>query len=76
MLDRFEVPKNEEVIREQMELASWAWNSHWWVESYPGYYECRWCKMTCTSVMGIDIDFPLCKENYAIKKLERGKKIK
>lgn len=49
-------------------LANWAWDSHSWVEYSPGYYECEWCKVRHTSVQGIYKDYPLCPENYCIKK--------
>lgn len=43
MIDRFEIIKDKEIVREDIELANWAWNSHWWVELAPGYCECKWC---------------------------------
>jgi len=51
------------------EIASWAWNSHYWIETDPDYYQCKWCKMVHTGMMGIHKDFPLCKENPRIKKM-------
>lgn len=69
MMDRFTIIANKEETREFIEIANWAWNSHWWVEYSPGYCKCKWCGRDHTSEMGIDKDFPLCEENYAIKKI-------
>ncbi len=52
---------------EDLELARWAWDSHYWIEKMPGYYECKYCKETGTSTMGIGKDYPLCKENPILK---------
>ena len=46
-----------------MELASWAWNSHYWIEESEGYLKCKYCGKDFTSTMGVRSDFPLCKEN-------------
>ncbi|MHA1700689.1 MAG: hypothetical protein ACTSWK_00315 [Promethearchaeota archaeon] len=72
MLDRFDLIQNEEKTKEFIELTNWIWNSHWWVEYAPGYCKCRWCGMQHTSKMGISKNYPLCKENPAIKKLLKG----
>ena len=68
MIDRFEIINNKEEVREFIELANWVYNSHWWVELRPGYCECKWCGRKHSSEMGVNIDFPLCKGNPAIKK--------
>ena len=69
MLDRLDSIKISEKSREDMAVANWAWESHWWVEYIAGYYKCKLCGANSTSVTGITKDFPLCKENYAVKKL-------
>ncbi len=48
-------------------LANWAFDSHYWIEYYQGYFECKWCKKKSTSAQGINIEFPLCLENPIIK---------
>jgi hypothetical protein len=69
MLDRLDPIKCDEESRQRSAIAEWAWNSHWWVEYCSGYYKCKWCGTACSSLTGITKDFPLCKENPAIKKL-------
>ena len=64
----FYKPLSEEE-KENHELLDWIWNSHYWIESYPGYAQCRWCEKYHTSEMGISIDYPLCGKNPAIEKL-------
>lgn len=67
MIDRFRIQNITEKDQELLALADWAWNSHWWVEYSPGYCECKWCGAQHTSQMGIASDFPLCKNNPAVK---------
>ena len=74
MIDRIELTTSNEASKENIEISNWAWNSHWWVEDYPGYCRCKWCKATHTSTTGINKDFPLCSENYAIKALLKKEK--
>ena len=68
MIKRIKPFKINEEQKINMEIAEWAWQSHYWIESYPGYAQCKWCDRYHTSEMGIDRDFPLCPQNYAIKK--------
>jgi len=74
MLDRLNIVKLPKGSREDWELADWAWESHWWVETYEGYFTCKRCNKHHTSMMGIDKNYPLCKENYVIKKLLKENK--
>lgn len=67
MIERFEIPCSFEESKELIEVTNWAWNSHWWVELSPGYCECKWCGAKHTSEIPIAWDFPLCKENLAVK---------
>jgi hypothetical protein len=69
MLDRLDPIKCNEESRQHSAIAEWVWNSHWWVEYCSGYYKCKWCGISCSSLTGITKDSPLCKENPAIKKL-------
>lgn len=69
MLDRLDPIKCNEESRQHSAIAEWVWNSHWWVEYCSRYYKCKWCGISCSSLTGITKDFPLCKENPAIKKL-------
>ena len=55
--------------QENMELAEWIWQSHYWIEFRSGYYECKWCHKTHTSSMGISKDAPLCEKNPAVIKV-------
>lgn len=54
--------------KENLEIMKWAWNSHFWVESYPGYTTCKWCGRQHTSEMEVNLDYPLCPENPCIMK--------
>ena len=67
MIERFNLIRLTEKDQELLSIAGWAWDSHWWVEYSPGYCRCKWCGRQHTSEMGITSDFPLCRENPAIK---------
>lgn len=69
MIKRFEVPRLTDQQAEEMEITNWIWNSHFWDEYAPGYYQCRWCLAQHTSYTGVSAQYPLCKENPVIKKL-------
>lgn len=61
-------PQDEtEESRTHRELGTWAWDSHLWVETAPGYAKCQWCCAQHTSEMGIGYDFPLCPKNPRIQ---------
>lgn len=60
--------KISEENKEQSELAIWAWNSHYWKESNPGYAQCKYCKRHHTSEMPVTIAFPLCTKNPIVIK--------
>jgi len=47
-----------ETQEEDSEIAEWAFQSHYWVEEYAGYYKCKWCNTTHSGMMGITKDFP------------------
>lgn len=55
--------------KENLEVMSWAWNSHSWVERNSGYCICKWCGKQHTSEMCIGLDYPLCEKNPCIKRL-------
>lgn len=57
---------------ENLELADWAWNSHFWIEEYKGYYKCKWCDRLCTSTEAITVDFPLCVKNPCLIKFKNS----
>lgn len=71
----WKVVANRYVLKEEDKLAGsladWIFNSHYWIEDYPGYYKCDWCGVSKTSMMSVTKDDPLCPENPAIKKLLR-----
>lgn len=69
MIKRREVYKINEQDQKDHELAEWAFQSHSWIETAPGYFECEWCKAFITSLTHISKDFGLCEENPCIKKL-------
>jgi len=50
------------------QIAEWAFDSHYWIETSPACYECQWCRITHIANC-IDKYFPLCKENPALQKL-------
>jgi hypothetical protein len=52
-----------------MAMASWAFDSHNWIEERSGYYHCSWCDKFHTNIMGIRKDFPLCKKNPRLEGL-------
>lgn len=55
--------------REGDRVARWAFDSHVWAEKYPGgRFVCRLCKKVHTDAMVVDKNFPLCTENYAVKR--------
>jgi hypothetical protein len=66
MYKRVSVFNITEEDKEMSDLALWAWNSHYWEESSPGYAQCKYCKRHHTSEMPITIDFPLCVKNPVI----------
>lgn len=72
MLKRLDPFVLSEQFEEDGDVATWAWGSHYWIEKRQGYYECKWCKRVCYSNQPIDRDYPLCKENYSIKRLLAG----
>jgi hypothetical protein len=55
--------------KEKIELAQWAWDSHYWVEYYPGYAECEYCKNQHASEIPITANYPLCRKNPILKKI-------
>lgn len=67
MIERFEILKISNEQKELLSLADWAWNSHYWIEEYPGYCKCKWCGKNHTSEMSINWKFPICRKNPAIK---------
>lgn len=54
---------------DKAELLSWTWNSHFWIEHFPGYYKCQYCQTNWTALMALTDDVTLCKENPKIKEL-------
>ena len=68
MLKRINVYERTEEEEMNHSLAEWAFNSHNWYEMFPGYFTCGWCEAHHASTMGINKEFPLCKENPIIKK--------
>ncbi len=77
MLDRYEhiqlkqlyANMTEDELRVHREVSEWAFNSHWWLEKLPGLLKCKWCEKLHHGHMKIEIDYPLCTENPALKKL-------
>ena len=64
------LPQQEYKKSLKMEIAQWAWESHYWIEFSKGYWRCKWCKANWTSEMGLDDKYNhLCKGNPLIKKL-------
>lgn len=63
--------------KEKMIWAEWAFQSHNWVETYPGYYECQLCGTRQTNVSGLSFEtVTFCPENPIFKRelLKRGVK--
>jgi len=54
--------------REKMVWEDWVFDSHKWIETYQGYYQCEFCGTSRTNAMGTE-GITLCKENPFIKKL-------
>ena len=68
MLKRIDPFIISEKDSELMEIASWVWNSHSWIEDYPGYFTCKWCGKNTTSMIGIAYATEkLCIENPKVK---------
>ena len=54
---------------EKQEIAYWAFNSHYWIEHTPGYYECKFCKVNRTNQQPISFEHErLCKSNPIFKR--------
>ena len=68
MIERFDLIHTKGKQQEYIQLARWAYNSHWWIELRPGYCECKWCGKKHSSEWGVTKDYPMCKENYSIKR--------
>ena len=52
----------------KMSLNEWVWNSHYWIETFPGRYTCQWCGEEWPyNHLGDYNNF--CKENIKIKDL-------
>jgi len=71
MYRKYLTQKQTEEQRMAMELATWAWNSHYWFETVPnsGLAICKWCDRHYGNEQGIGNNFPLCKKNPRLKEL-------
>lgn len=68
MVKRLPIYEIGEIDRLRFSLNEWVWNSHYWVETSPGYYKCEWCgKHWSYNYLGEYNSF--CKENLKIKEL-------
>ena len=63
--ERFTISPDE---LEKMQWHEWVWNSHKWVETHKGYYNCEFCNMTWTNMMPISEHVRLCVNNPFINK--------
>ncbi|KKL63148.1 hypothetical protein LCGC14_2178000 [marine sediment metagenome] len=72
MYRKYITQKQTEEIRTANELATWAWDSHYWFETVPnsGIAICKWCNKHYGSEMGITDDFPMCMENPRLMTLD------
>ena len=58
----------------QNELDNWVWESHFWEEHHPGYFQCKWCGTQCTSEMDLpQNNTNICTKNPAILKFIESK---
>ena len=48
-------------------LQRWVFDSHYWVETMPGYWMCEWCEFRGTSEFPVSI-YKLCKNNPELLK--------
>lgn len=71
MINRIKPVIISEENKEAIEISEWAWNSHYWIESAPGYVKCKWCGADHTSEQPIDIEYPLCLKNPSVFALLR-----
>lgn len=67
MIERSKVFEIAPMEKEEMALAEWAFNSHYWVEDPAGYFNCKYCGRKHTSVMPIMRGYPLCPDNPYIR---------
>ena len=67
MINRIKVYERTEKEQEDHYLAEWAFDSHNWNETMPGYFVCAWCGAGHTSTTRIDIGYPLCEKNPILK---------
>ena len=54
--------------KDALALADWIWNSHYWIESYPGYMDCMYCGKKATSNVSIRSTDDLCPGNPAVSR--------
>jgi D-beta-D-heptose 7-phosphate kinase/D-beta-D-heptose 1-phosphate adenosyltransferase len=75
MLKRKEVPivKRSDATEELIALNEWVWQSHYWIETHPGYYVCEWCSAAWTSTFALDHTVRICLKNPRILKLLEGR---
>jgi len=53
----------------KMEIANWCWDSHYWIEKHPNYWQCKWCGSTWTSEYPLTEAYDrLCVKNPIIKR--------
>ena len=55
--------------QEELAWAEWAWQSHHWIETSSGYFQCKLCDTMFTNQMALRFDtVQLCKENPILKR--------
>lgn len=60
--------------KEELSLAEWCWNSHFWVVLKDGYSKCEWCGNYWTDQTPLTKEYNvICKGNPVIKVFLRGK---
>ena len=63
------IPRQKYKKSLKMEIASWCWDSHYWIEKPFNYWQCKWCGSTWTSECPITENYNnLCEKNPIIKR--------
>jgi len=66
-IKRINVYRVPDIEQEDLTIAEWAFDSHYWVEENSGYFKCKWCGRQHTNTMVIMAGYPLCSENPSVK---------
>ena len=64
-IEPFVLSKEDE---DERALSEWIWQSHYWIETMSGIFECKWCHKNHNTSMGISTRASLCMGNPSVVK--------